>query len=89
MSLGFDGTQFNLKAWAVGEQQFAELKQGGYIAPTQSTIEMENWMGDFDAWCGASGHVALFTEAFWTFQGTWNTENYKKEYDVDVVPYNN
>lgn len=84
---GFDGTQFNLKAWAVGEQQFAELKQGGYIAPTQSTIEMENWMGDFDAWCGASGHVALFTEAFWTFQGTWNTENYKKEYDLDVVPY--
>ncbi len=84
---GFDGTDFDLSSWAVGEQEFAELKQGGYIAPQASTIEMENWMGDFDAWCGASGHVALFTEAFWTFQGTWNTDAYKDEYDLDVVPY--
>lgn len=84
---GFDGTDFDLTAWAIGEQEFAELKQGGYIAPQQSTMEMENWMGDFDAWCGASGHVALFTEAFWTFQGTWNTPAYKEEYDLDIVPY--
>ena len=83
---GFDGTDFDLSIWAVGEQEFAGLKQGGYIAPATQTIEMENWMGDFEAWCGASGRVALFTEAFWTFQGTWNTENFK-EYNLDIVPY--
>lgn len=43
-------------------------------------------MGDFAAWCGASGRVALFTEAFWTFQGTWNTEAFK-QYNLDIVPY--
>lgn len=83
---GYNGETFDLSIWAKGEQEFAELKQGGYIAPQQSTIQMENWMGDFDAWCGASGHVALFTEAFWTFQNTWNTENYK-QYNLDIVPY--
>ena len=66
---GFDGTQFDLTAWAKGERQFAELKQGGYIAPQTQTLDMESWMGDFDAWCGASSHVALFTEAFWTYPG--------------------
>ncbi len=84
---GFDGTDFDLTAWAIGEQEFSELKQGGYIAPQAASMEMENWMGDFDAWCGASGHVALFTEAFWTFQGTWNTDDYKENYDLDVIPY--
>lgn len=83
---GYNGETFDLSIWAKGEQEFAELKQGGYIAPQQSSIQMENWMGDFDAWCGASGHVALFTEAFWTFQNTWNTENYK-QYNLDIVPY--
>jgi multiple sugar transport system substrate-binding protein len=83
---GYNGKTFDLSVWAKGEQEFAGLKQGDYIAPSQSTIQMENWMGDFDAWCGASGHVALFTEAFWTFQNTWNTENYK-QYDLDIVPY--
>ncbi len=83
---GFDGTDFDLGVWAVGEQQFADLKQGGYIAPTTQTVEMENWMGDFEGWCGASGHVALFTEAYWTYQGTWATENFK-QYNLDIVPY--
>lgn len=83
---GFNGQTFDLGVWAIGEQEFAGLKQGGYIAPQTQTIEMENWMGDWEAWCGASGHVALFTEAFWTFQGTWNTEAFK-EYNLDVVPY--
>lgn len=83
---GYNGETFDLSVWAKGEQEFAELKQGGYIAPSQSTIEMELWMGDFDKWCGESGHVALFTEAFWTFQNTWNTENYK-QYNLDIVPY--
>lgn len=84
---GFDGTDFDLSAWAIGEQEFSGLKQGGYIAPQASTMQMEQWMGDFDSWCGASGHVALFTEAFWTFQGTWNTPEYKEKYDLDVIPY--
>jgi len=83
---GFNGQTFDLSVWAIGEQEFAGLKQGGYIAPQTQTIEMENWMGDWEAWCGASGHVALFTEAFWTFQGTWNTEAFQ-EYNLDVVPY--
>ena len=83
---GFDGTQFDLSAWAKGEQQFAELKQGGYIAPQTQTLDMENWMGSADAWCGASSHVALFTEAFWTYQGTWATKAFKK-YNLDIVPY--
>lgn len=83
---GFNGTEFDLTAWAIGEQQFADLKQGGYIAPLKDTIEMEQWMGDFEGWCGASSHVALFTEAFWTYQGTFATENWK-QYNMDVVPY--
>lgn len=83
---GFDGTDFDLGVWAVGEQEFAELKQGGYIAPATKTIEMENWMGDFEEWCGNSGHVALFTEAFWTYQNTWATNNDKYK-DLDIVPY--
>ncbi len=83
---GFDGTDFDLGIWAVGEQQFSDLKLGGYIAPTTETQEMEDWMGDWEAWCGASGHVALFTEAFWTYQGTWATEAFD-QYDLDIVPY--
>ncbi len=83
---GFDGTDFDLSIWAVGEQEFADLKQGGYIAPSANTIEMENWTGDFGAWCGTTGHVALFTEAFWTFQNTWNTPEYE-QYNLDIVPY--
>ena len=83
---GFDGTDFDLGVWAVGEQEFSDLKLGGYIAPVTETEEMEDWMGDWEAWCGASGHVALFTEAFWTYQGTWATEAFQ-EYDLDIVPY--
>lgn len=83
---GFDGTDFDLSIWAVGEQEFSDLKLGGYIAPTTETQEMEDWMGDWEAWCGASGHVALFTEAFWTYQGTWATEAFD-QYDLDIVPY--
>lgn len=83
---GYDGTDFDLSVWAVGEQEFSDLKLGGYIAPTTETEEMEEWYGDWEGWCGSSGHVALFTEAFWTFQGTWNTPNFE-QYDLDIVPY--
>lgn len=83
---GFDGTDFDLSIWAVGEQEFSDLKLGGYIAPVTETQEMEDWMGDWEAWCGSSGHVALFTEAFWTYQGTWATEAYD-QYALDIVPY--
>ena len=84
---GFNGTEFDLSAWAVGEQEFADLKLGGYIAPLTETQAMEDWMGDWEGWCGASGHVAMFSEAFWTFQGTWNTPAYKENFDLDIVPY--
>ncbi len=83
---GFNGKTFDLSVWAVGEQEFADLKLGGYIAPTTETQEMEDWAGDWEAWCGATGHVALFTEAYWTYQGTWATEEFQ-QYDLDVVPY--
>lgn len=83
---GFNGETFDLGVWAVGEQDFADLKLGGYIAPTTETQEMEDWAGDWEAWCGSTGHVALFTEAYWTYQGTWATEAFQ-EYDLDIVPY--
>ena len=38
---GFDGKLFDLSAWAVGEQEFATLKQAGYVAPRQGTVNME------------------------------------------------
>ncbi|MCR4833120.1 MAG: ABC transporter substrate-binding protein [Butyrivibrio sp.] len=83
---GFDGTDFDLSAWAVGEQEFADLAVGGYRAPSTETQEMEDWAGDWEAWCGTTGHVALFTEAFWTYQGTWATPAYE-QYGLDIVPY--
>ncbi|MDR2654823.1 MAG: ABC transporter substrate-binding protein [Oscillospiraceae bacterium] len=84
---GFDGIDFDLSAWAVGEQEFSNLQLSGYVAPQTETQEMEDWYGDWEGWCGASGHVAMFSEAFWTFQGTWNTAAYKEAYDLDIVPY--
>lgn len=83
---GFDGTKFDLGAWAVGEQEFAQLKQTGYVAPRQNTVAMEEWMGDITAWEGATGHVAMFSEAFWTYQNLWATEAYE-QYNLDIVPY--
>ena len=83
---GFNGRTFDLGVWAVGEQEFSDLKLGGYIAPQTETQAMEDWTGDWESWCGSTGHVALFTEAFWTFQGTWNTEAFK-QYNLDIVPY--
>ena len=84
---GFDGKDFDLSAWAVGEQEFSDLQLAGYVAPQPQTPEVEEWLGDWDAWFGASGHVAVLTEAFWTFQGTWNTPTWQEEYDFDIVPY--
>lgn len=83
---GFDGKQFDLGVWAIGEQEFSDLKLGGYIAPQPETQEMEDWYGDWEGWSGSSGHVALFTEAYWTYMGTWATEAYD-QYDLDIVPY--
>lgn len=83
---GFNGKSFDLGIWAVGEQEFSDLKLGGYIAPTTETQEMEDWAGDWEAWFGATGHVALFTEAYWTYMGTWATEEFK-QYDLDIIPY--
>ena len=84
---GFDGVDFDLSAWAVGEQEFSNLQLSGYVAPQANTYDAEDWLGDFEAWFGASGHVAVLSEAFWTFQGTWNTPTWKEEYDFDIVPY--
>ncbi len=83
---GFDGKLFDLGAWAVGEQEFANLKQAGYVAPRQGSTQMEAWMGDITSWEGATGHVAMFSEAFWTYQNLWATEEYD-QYNLDIVPY--
>ncbi len=84
---GFDGKEFDLSVWAVGEQEFSDLKLSSYVAPQAETPEAEAWMGDWDGWFGASGHVAVLTEAFWTFQGTWNNPNFESDYEYDIVPY--
>ena len=39
---GFDGTDFDLQYWAIGEQQFSDLKLAGYVAPQQNTQAMED-----------------------------------------------
>ncbi|MBQ9700492.1 MAG: carbohydrate ABC transporter substrate-binding protein [Lachnospiraceae bacterium] len=84
---GFDGTKFDLSHWAVGEQEFADLKLGGYVAPDRQTIAMEKWLGDFDAWAGASGQVAIMTEAYWTYLNLWGDPEYSEPLGLDWVPY--
>jgi len=84
---GFDGNDFDLSYWATGEQDFADLKLGGYVAPQQSTAEMEAWAGDWGAWSGATGHVAVFSEGFWSYQNLWGTDGYQDTYGLDIVPY--
>ena len=84
---GFNGTHFDLSAWAVGEQEFSDLKLAGYVAPAQATYDAEDWLGDFDAWFGASGHVAVMSEAFWTFQNLWNLPTWQSDYTMDIRPY--
>ncbi len=83
---GYNGETFDLSIWAVGEQEFADLAVGGYRAPSTETQAMEDWAGDWEAWAGTTGHVAIFSEAYWTFMNTWGTEGYK-QYNLDIVPY--
>ncbi len=84
---GFDGTDFDLSYWAVGEQEFSDLKLAGYVAPQQNTAEMEAWSGNWDTWFGATGRVAVFSEGFWTYQNLWGQEGYQEQYGLDIVPY--
>ncbi|WP_026503561.1 ABC transporter substrate-binding protein [Butyrivibrio sp. NC3005] len=84
--LGFDGRRFNLEGWAIGEQEFSDLKNGGYVAPLKGTPEMKEWLGDENAWYGTSGQVAVLVDSFWTYQGIW--ESYEiMQSDLDIVPY--
>ncbi len=85
---GFDGKQFDLSAWAVGEQQFSDLKLAGYVAPDRETQANEDWCGTWETWFGETGHVAVFTEAFWTFQSSWNAPAFLEAHpNMDIVPY--
>lgn len=84
---GFDGEHFDLSVWAVGEQEFADLKLNGYVAPDRETPGMENWLGDWNGWAGASGQVAVMSEAYWTYLNLFDTTYYKDELGVDFVPY--
>jgi len=83
---GFNGKTFDLSVWAVGEQQFSDLKLGGYVAPQTETQKMENWLGDWEGWAGNSNRVAVFTEAYWTYMNTWGTAAYA-DAGMDIVPY--
>lgn len=83
---GFDGTQFDLSAWAKGEQEFSDLKLGGYVAPSRETQENEDWCGDWEKWCGLTGHVGVFSEAFWTYQGSWAQQT-DDSLNLDIAPY--
>ena len=93
---GFNGEDFDLSYWAVGEQQFSDLKLQGYVAPQQSTQAMEDWTGNWDTWFGETGHVAVFSEGFWTYQNLWgnkiddgsgNMVDYQEHFGLDIVPY--
>ncbi len=89
---GFDGKDFDLSAWAVGEQEGGDLRVNGYLAPKRDTLANEDWLGDPSAWCGFSGHVATFTESFWTYQNLWFAKNEDgvsnmEFYNLDIVPY--
>lgn len=84
---GWDGKGFDLGVWAVGEQEFADLKLNGYVAPDRETQRMENWLGDWDGWAGASGRVAVMTEAYWTYMNIWDMDEYKVERGIHFVPY--
>lgn len=83
---GFNGKTFDLSIWAVGEQEFSDLKLNNYVAPSQDSIGMEQWLGDFSAWHGASGKVAVETEAYWTFMNIWDTPEYR-DMNLKYVPY--
>lgn len=85
---GFDGKQFDLSAWAVGEQEFSDLRVGGYVAPERETQANEDWTNDWEMWFGQTGHVAVFSEAFWTFQSSWNAPAFlEANPGLDIVPY--
>ncbi len=84
---GFNGEDFDLQYWAIGEQQFSDLKLNGYVAPQQNTQAMEDWSGDWTTWFGATGHVAVFSEGSWTYQNLWGLEGYQEQYGLDIVPY--
>lgn len=83
---GFNGKTFDLSIWAVGEQEFSDLKLNNYVAPTQDSVGMEQWLGDFSAWHGASGLVAVESEAYWTFMNIWDTQEYR-DMNLKYVPY--
>lgn len=89
---GFNGVDYDLSYWAIGEQEFSDLKLAGYVAPLQGTAAMYDWLGDPDAWFGNTGHAAIASEGFWTFQNIWNTTvegvPYQEKYGgTDWIPY--
>ncbi len=84
---GFDGEGFDLRYWAKGEQEFSDLKVSGYVAPQQDTQAMEDWSGDWGTWFGATGHVAVFSEGYWSYMNIWGQEGYQEQYGLDIVPY--
>ncbi|MGB4659959.1 MAG: ABC transporter substrate-binding protein, partial [Mobilitalea sp.] len=84
---GWNGKSFDLGIWAVGEQEFSDLKLNGYVAPATETQTMEDWMGDWEEWAGNSGRVAVMTEAYWTYMNLWDSDEYKVDKGINFVPY--
>lgn len=89
-TFGFNGFDFDPTVWATGEQDSAELRRDGYIAPYHGSPENEEWLGDMDAW--AYGHVAVLTEPLWSYQdGFFKDQGFgetlMETYGMDLVPY--
>ena len=83
---GFDGYDFDLSAWAIGEQEFSDLIANRYVAPQANTDGAEEYFGDYTKWFGETGRVAVIAESYWTFQYRWNTETYLENFDLDIIP---
>lgn len=84
---GWDGDGFDLSIWAVGEQEFSDLKLNKYVSPDTETQRMEDWLGDWEGWSGASGRIAVSSEAYWTYMNIWDTDEYKLDMGINFVPY--
>lgn len=83
---GWDGKSFNMKEWAAGVNQWAELVNGKYHAPYGDTDEMEAWTGDRLMWAAYTGKLGFQIDAWWTYLNLFDTPDYRNR-GMEWVPY--
>lgn len=83
---GWDGEGFNMKEWAAGVNQWAELVNGKYHAPYGDTDEMEAWTGDRLMWAAYTGKLGFQIDAWWTYLNLFDTPDYRNR-GMEWVPY--